>query len=97
MLGAAARSDQRVEVVRPSSSTGAKQSADGRVDGGALPRLPQWEATPQSERDAVGGGITNHNFKVTLEGEAYVLRGGKDTELLGINRRPSTRPRGRRR
>jgi hypothetical protein len=45
----------------------------------------------------VGGGITNHNFKMTLEGEAYVLRGGKDTELLGINRRPSTRPRGRRR
>jgi thiamine kinase-like enzyme len=42
--------------------------------------------TPQIE--PLGGGITNHNFKVSLEGEAYVLRiGGKDTELLGIDRR----------
>ena len=43
-------------------------------------------------RDAVievlGGGITNRNFKVTLDDGAYVLRiGGKDTELLGIDRR----------
>jgi thiamine kinase-like enzyme len=38
--------------------------------------------------DPLGGGITNHNFKVSLDGEAYVLRiGGKDTELLGIDRR----------
>jgi thiamine kinase-like enzyme len=42
-------------------------------------------------RDAVveplGGGITNHNFKVTAGGEAFVLRiGGKDTGLLGIDR-----------
>ena len=37
--------------------------------------------------EALGGGITNRNFKVTVEGEAFVLRiGGKDTELLGINR-----------
>jgi thiamine kinase-like enzyme len=42
--------------------------------------------TPQIE--PLGGGITNHNFKVSLDGEAYVLRiGGKDTELLGIDRR----------
>jgi thiamine kinase-like enzyme len=42
--------------------------------------------TPRIE--PLGGGITNHNFKVTLDGEAYVLRiGGKDTELLGIDRR----------
>jgi thiamine kinase-like enzyme len=41
---------------------------------------------PQLE--PLGGGITNHNFKVSLDGEAYVLRiGGKDTELLGIDRR----------
>lgn len=34
------------------------------------------------------GGITNHNFKVTVGGETVVLRiGGKDTELLGIDRR----------
>ena len=38
--------------------------------------------------EPLGGGITNHNFKVSLGGEAYVLRiGGKDTELLGIDRR----------
>ena len=36
----------------------------------------------------LGGGITNHNFKVVVGGEAFVLRiGGKDTELLGIDRR----------
>ena len=41
---------------------------------------------PQIE--PLGEGITNHNFKVSVDGEAYVLRiGGKDTELLGIDRR----------
>jgi thiamine kinase-like enzyme len=38
--------------------------------------------------EELGGGITNHNFKVLVEGEAFVLRiGGKDTDLLGIDRR----------
>jgi len=33
------------------------------------------------------GGITNRNFKVTVDGSAYVLRmGGVRTELLGIDR-----------
>ncbi len=37
--------------------------------------------------EPLGGGITNHNFKVTADGGSYVLRiGGKDTELLGISR-----------
>jgi thiamine kinase-like enzyme len=37
--------------------------------------------------EPLGGGITNHNFKVTAGGEAFVLRiGGKDTALLGIDR-----------
>jgi thiamine kinase-like enzyme len=37
--------------------------------------------------EPLGGGITNHNFKVTVAGDAFVLRvGGKDTELLGIDR-----------
>ncbi len=37
--------------------------------------------------EVLGGGITNHNVKVELDGEAYVLRvAGKDTELLGIDR-----------
>ena len=37
--------------------------------------------------EVLGGGITNHNVKVELDGEAYVLRiAGKDTNLLGIDR-----------
>ena len=37
--------------------------------------------------EPLGGGITNHNFKVTTHGDAFVLRiGGKDTALLGIDR-----------
>ncbi len=37
--------------------------------------------------EPLGGGITNHNFKVVVNGEQLVLRvGGKDTELLGIDR-----------
>jgi thiamine kinase-like enzyme len=37
--------------------------------------------------EELGGGITNRNFKVTVDGDAFVLRlGGKDTELLGIDR-----------
>jgi thiamine kinase-like enzyme len=38
--------------------------------------------------EQLGGGLTNHNFKVTAGGEAFVVRvAGKDTELLGIDRR----------
>ena len=38
--------------------------------------------------DTLGGGITNENFRVDVGGESFVLRiGGKDTELLGIDRR----------
>jgi thiamine kinase-like enzyme len=36
---------------------------------------------------ALSGGITNHNFRVTLGGEDYVVRvHGHDTGLLGIDR-----------
>ncbi len=46
-----------------------------------------WPGRP-AQVDVLGGGITNRNFKVTLDDGAYVLRiGGKDTELLGIDRR----------
>ena len=39
------------------------------------------------ELEPLGGGITNRNFKATVDGAGYVLRiGGKDTELLGIDR-----------
>jgi thiamine kinase-like enzyme len=35
----------------------------------------------------LGGGITNHNLKVEVDGERFVLRvAGKDTSLLGIDR-----------
>jgi thiamine kinase-like enzyme len=38
--------------------------------------------------EPLAGGITNRNFKVAVDGEAFVLRiGGKDTDLLGIDRR----------
>ena len=38
--------------------------------------------------EVLGGGITNHNFKVTLDDGTYVLRiAGRDTNLLGIDRR----------
>jgi thiamine kinase-like enzyme len=37
--------------------------------------------------EVLGGGITNHNLKVDVDGEAFVLRvAGKDTGLLGIDR-----------
>ena len=37
--------------------------------------------------EPLGGGITNHNFRVACDGERFVLRiGGKDTDLLGIDR-----------
>ncbi len=37
--------------------------------------------------EPLGGGITNRNFKVEARGQTFVLRvGGKDTELLGIDR-----------
>jgi thiamine kinase-like enzyme len=42
----------------------------------------------QVELEPLGGGITNRNFKVSVGGELLVLRiGGKDTSLLGIDRR----------
>ena len=37
--------------------------------------------------EPLGGGITNHNLKVEVDGERYVLRvAGKGTNLLGIDR-----------
>jgi len=50
----------------------------------AVSRLwPGGSATVQE----LGGGITNRNFKVVVDGAAYVLRmGGAKTSLLGIDR-----------
>ena len=37
--------------------------------------------------EPLGGGITNHNFRVDVGDETFVLRiGGEDTQLLGIDR-----------
>jgi thiamine kinase-like enzyme len=45
-----------------------------------------WPGQP-AQLEPLGGGITNRNFKAQVGDEAYVLRiGGKDTELLGIDR-----------
>ena len=36
---------------------------------------------------ALGGGLTNRNYRIDVEGESYVLRiAGKETALLGIDR-----------
>ena len=44
------------------------------------------------EVEPLGGGITNRNFRVECDGRTYVLRiGGKDTHLLGIDRRAEFR------
>ena len=40
-----------------------------------------------AQYEVLGGGITNHNLKVEVDGERYVLRvAGKGTNLLGIDR-----------
>ena len=50
----------------------------------AVERL--WPGRP-AEITELGGGITNRNYKVTVGGEAFVLRmGGAKTSLLGIDR-----------
>jgi thiamine kinase-like enzyme len=46
-----------------------------------------WPGRP-FDIEPLEGGITNHNFLVDVSGERFVLRvGGKDTELLGIDRK----------
>ena len=55
----------------------------------AHPEDPERLARPAGgrPRPRSTGGITNHNFRVTLGGGEYVVRvHGRDTELLGIDR-----------
>jgi thiamine kinase-like enzyme len=53
-----------------------------------LSRLESSVAPLQGEPRQLDGGITNRNFRVTLGDADYVVRRpGKDTELLGIDRR----------
>lgn len=45
-----------------------------------------WPGEP-AHVEVLGGGITNHNFKIVLRDGSYVLRvAGSDTALLGIDR-----------
>jgi thiamine kinase-like enzyme len=53
----------------------------------AIARVPQWEGALEIKTAPLGGGITNRNFRVDVDGESFVLRiGGEKTELLGIDR-----------
>jgi thiamine kinase-like enzyme len=52
-----------------------------------LARLQSTLGELDGEPQALSGGITNHNFRVALGGEDYVVRlHGRDTDLLGIDR-----------
>lgn len=54
----------------------------------AIARVPLWAGARGIKTSPLGGGITNRNFRVDVDGESFVLRiGGEKTELLGINRR----------
>jgi thiamine kinase-like enzyme len=51
---------------------------------GVIERL--WPGRPAAI-EPLGGGITNHNYLVRVDDQTVVLRiGGKDTDLLGIDR-----------
>jgi thiamine kinase-like enzyme len=63
-----------------------KQIPSGAVEGAQAAVARLWPGLP-AEVAELGGGITNRNFKVTVEGAVFVLRmGGAKTELLGIDR-----------
>ena len=52
-----------------------------------IARVPQWAGARDLKTSALGGGITNQNYRVDVDGESFVLRiCGADTELLGIQR-----------
>jgi thiamine kinase-like enzyme len=48
--------------------------------------VPGWAGRPRTV-ERLGGGITNHNWRVTVDGASFVVRApGDGTELLGIDR-----------
>ena len=52
-----------------------------------LHRIPQFASAKSPEITELTGGITNKNYKITVDGESYVLRmGGNETAYLGIDR-----------
>ncbi len=53
-----------------------------------LQRIPQFASATAPEIKELTGGITNKNYKITVDGEAFVLRlGGNETKYLGIDRK----------
>jgi len=53
----------------------------------AIARVPQWVGATDLRTSPLSGGITNTNYLVEVEGEAFVLRiAGANTELLGVVR-----------
>jgi len=52
-----------------------------------LQRIPQFASARPSEIKELTGGITNKNYKITVDNESFVLRlGGNETTYLGIDR-----------
>lgn len=52
-----------------------------------LQRIPQLASVENIEITELTGGITNKNYKITADGESFVLRmGGNETKFLGIDR-----------
>jgi thiamine kinase-like enzyme len=52
-----------------------------------LQRIPQFASKDDLILTELTGGITNKNYKITVDGESYVLRmGGNETSHLGIDR-----------
>jgi thiamine kinase-like enzyme len=53
-----------------------------------LQRIPQFASAKSIEVTELTGGITNKNYKIIADGEAFVLRmGGNETKHLGIDRK----------
>ena len=51
-------------------------------------RIPQFASAKSPEIKELTGGITNKNYKITVDGESFVLRmGGNETKYLGIDRK----------
>ena len=88
-----AKSSRKIAHCTRSSSESVplKSKSNARTGLGSRMRVEEaverlWPGQPV-EVEPLGGGITNHNFKVVVGGDTLVLRiGGKDTELLGIDR-----------
>jgi thiamine kinase-like enzyme len=58
----------------------------------AIARVPMWQDARGLKTTPLGGGITNHNYRVDVGGESFVLRIiGAKTEMLGIDRQDEYR------